>query len=69
MNFSVNNADRATHLRIVVTALAASIAMVAFTLSVRIHRDHLLVARPPSGDQITESVGDERARQWFSNKN
>lgn len=35
MNFSVYSADRATHLRIVVVALVASISIVGFSISVR----------------------------------
>jgi len=68
MNFSVYSADRATHLRIVVTALVASIAIAAFASSVRIHSDHLLAARPASGDQVTalkalaSSGGDSSTR-------
>ena len=53
MNISAYNTDRNTHLRIVVTALAASIAIVAFALSVRINSDDLLAARPRSGAQVT----------------
>jgi hypothetical protein len=36
MNSSVYSADRGTHLRILITALIASIAVVAFAISVRI---------------------------------
>ena len=36
MNSSIYSADRATHLRIVVVALAASIAITAFSLSARV---------------------------------
>jgi hypothetical protein len=53
MNFSVYSADRATHLRIVVSAFAASIVIAAFALSVRIHSDRLLAAQPPFGGQVT----------------
>ena len=51
MNFSVYNADRATHLRIVVTALVASIAIVAFATSAQIHGDDLVAAQPLSDGQ------------------
>ena len=36
MNCSIYGADRATHLRIVVVALACSIAITAFSLSARV---------------------------------
>lgn len=36
MNSSVYSADRATHLRILAVALAASIAIVGFVISVRV---------------------------------
>jgi len=36
MNSSIYSADRATHLRIVVVALAGSIAIMAFSLSARV---------------------------------
>lgn len=51
MNFSVYNTDRATHLKIVVTTLVASTAIVALVLSARIHDGYLLAARQllPSG--------------------
>jgi len=53
MKVSVYSTDRDIHLRIVVTALAASIAIVAFALSVRIHSDDLLTGRPRSGAQVS----------------
>jgi hypothetical protein len=39
MNFSVYSADRATHLRVVVVALVASIAIVGFSI---VARDNLM---------------------------
>jgi hypothetical protein len=35
MNSSIYNADRATHLRILATAIAASIVLIGFSLSAR----------------------------------
>jgi hypothetical protein len=39
MNHSIYSADRTTHLKIVVVALVAGIAIVGFGLSSRIHSD------------------------------
>jgi hypothetical protein len=40
MNHSIHSADRATHLKIVVVALVAGIAVVAFGISARTHSDY-----------------------------
>jgi hypothetical protein len=39
MNSSVYSADRATHLRIIIAALLASIAMIVFALAVHVDQD------------------------------
>lgn len=44
MNSSVYSADRATHLRIVVAALLASIGMVVFALAVHVDPDEKYAA-------------------------
>jgi hypothetical protein len=40
MNHSIHSADRATHLKIVVVALVAGIAVVAFGISARTNSDY-----------------------------
>jgi hypothetical protein len=40
MNHSIHSADRATHLKIVVVALVAGIAVAAFGISARINSDY-----------------------------
>jgi hypothetical protein len=40
MNHSIHSADRATHLKIVVVALAAGIAVAAFGISARTNADY-----------------------------
>jgi len=40
MNHSIHSADRATHLKIVVIALVAGIAVAGFGISARIHPDY-----------------------------
>ena len=64
MNFSVYSADRATHLRIVVTALVASVAIVAFASSAQIRSHHLLteyVRSSDHGDAMSAPASDERS--------
>jgi len=39
MNHSIHSADRATHLKIVVVALVAGIAVAGFAISTRSHAD------------------------------
>jgi hypothetical protein len=45
MNHSIHSADRATHLRIVVVALVAGIAVAAFGIAARISVDHSQTAQ------------------------
>ena len=40
MNHSIHSADRATHLKIVVCALVAGIAVAAFGISARVNADY-----------------------------
>ncbi len=61
MNFSVYNADRATHLRIVVTALVVSIAISALALSVR--SDQSLPAQPAlNGETALKALASSEFR-------
>ncbi len=45
MNHSIHSADRATHLKIVVMALVAGIAVAGFALSARVSSDTTQTAR------------------------
>jgi hypothetical protein len=45
MNHSIHSADRATHLKIVVMALVAGIAVAGFALSARTSSDYTQTAR------------------------
>jgi hypothetical protein len=45
MNHSIHSADRATHLKIVVMALVAGIAVGGFAISARISPDYSQIAR------------------------
>jgi hypothetical protein len=45
MNHSIHSADRATHLKIVVVALIAGIAVAAFGISARVSADYSQTAR------------------------
>jgi hypothetical protein len=45
MNYSIHSADRATHLKIVVMALVAGIAVAGFALSARTSSDTTQTAR------------------------
>ena len=44
MNHSIHSADRATHLKIVVVALVAGIAVAAFGITTRTHVDYTQTA-------------------------
>ena len=44
MNHSIHSADRATHLKIVVLALVAGIAVAAFGMTTRTHVDYTQTA-------------------------
>ena len=44
MNHSIHSADRATHLKIVVVALVAGIAVAAFGMTTRTHVDYTQTA-------------------------
>jgi len=44
MNHSIHSADRATHLKIVVVALVAGIAVAAFGMTARTHVDYTQTA-------------------------
>ena len=45
MNHSIHSADRATHLKIVVMALVAGIAVAGFALSAHVSSDYTQTAR------------------------
>jgi hypothetical protein len=45
MNHSIHSADRATHLKIVVIALVAGIAVAGFGISARTNSDYIQTAR------------------------
>ncbi|SHN85856.1 hypothetical protein [Bradyrhizobium erythrophlei] len=45
MNHSIHSADRATHLKIVVMALVAGIAVAGFALSAHVSSDYAQTAR------------------------
>jgi hypothetical protein len=45
MNHSIHSADRATHLKIVVVALVAGIAVAGFAISARTNSDYTQTAR------------------------
>jgi predicted lipoprotein with Yx(FWY)xxD motif len=45
MNHSIHSADRTTHLKIVVVALVAGIAVAAFGISARTNSDHTQTAQ------------------------
>ena len=45
MNHSIHSADRSTHLKIVVVALIAGIAVAAFGISARTNSDYTQTAR------------------------
>lgn len=45
MNHSIHSADRATHLKIVVVALVAGIAVAGFALSAHVSPDYTQTAR------------------------
>jgi hypothetical protein len=45
MNHSIHSADRTTHLKIVVVALVAGIAVAAFGISARTHSDNTQTAQ------------------------
>lgn len=59
MNHSIHSADRATHLKIVVVALVAGIAVAAFGISARIGSDDTQTAHViKAGKQITVTSSD-----------
>jgi len=45
MNHSIHSADRATHLKIVVVALVAGIAVAGFVIAARTHADYAQTAQ------------------------
>jgi hypothetical protein len=45
MNHSIHSADRSTHLKIVVLALAAGMAVAGFGISARTNSDYIQTAR------------------------
>ena len=64
MNHSIYSADRTTHLKIVVVALVAGIAVAGFGISARITSDdgytqtaHVIKAGKPCGDQLRHVGG------------
>ena len=51
MNHSIHSADRSTHLKIVVVALVAGIAVAAFGISARTNADFTQTAQRHEGGQ------------------
>jgi hypothetical protein len=59
MNHSIHSADRATHLKIVVVALAAGIAVAGFGVSARTHSDDTQTAHViRAGKPVTVTSSD-----------
>jgi hypothetical protein len=59
MNHSIHSADRATHLKIVVVALVAGIAVAGFGISARSNSDYTQTARVvKAGKSITVTSSD-----------
>jgi hypothetical protein len=59
MNHSIHSADRATHLKIVVVALVAGIAVAAFGISARTNSDYTQTAHVvKAGKQIAVTNSD-----------
>jgi hypothetical protein len=59
MNHSIHSADRATHLKIVVVALVAGIAVAAFGISARSNSDYSQTAHVvKAGKVITVTSSD-----------
>jgi hypothetical protein len=59
MNHSIHSADRATHLKIVVVALAAGIAVAGFGISARTNSDYTQTAHVvKAGKQIAVTSSD-----------
>jgi len=58
MNHSIHSADRATHLKIVVVALVAGIAVTAFSITARVSTDYSQTAhvvKPTKQIAVTSS--------------
>jgi hypothetical protein len=59
MNHSIHSADRATHLKIVVVALLAGVAVAGFGISARTNSDYAQTARVVKADKtITVTSSD-----------
>jgi hypothetical protein len=59
MNHSIHSADRATHLKIVVVALVAGIAVAGFGISARISSDYTQTAHViKAGKPVTVTSSD-----------
>ena len=59
MNHSIHSADRATHLKIVVAALVAGIAVAGFGISARTNSDYTQTAHiVKAGKQIAVTSSD-----------
>jgi hypothetical protein len=59
MNHSIHSADRSTHLKIVVVALVAGIAVAAFGIAARTGPDYVQTAHVvKAGKQITVTSSD-----------
>jgi hypothetical protein len=59
MNHSIHSADRATHLKIVVVALVAGIAVAAFGISARTNMDYSQTAHViKAGKPVTVTSSD-----------
>jgi hypothetical protein len=60
MNHSIHSADRGTHLKIVVVALVAGIAVAAFGIAARTNADSSQTAQSTPRDQGRQAGGDHK---------
>ena len=69
MNHSIYSADRSTHLKIVVVALVAGIAVAAFGISARFRIRTTAIPRPRAVSRpASRSSSPTPTRQWCANE-